>query len=287
MDKVIICGSGAAEGIPAYFCGCRVCREAARAGGKDIRMRASYNFGGAIHVDFGPDALQAFHRHREAMSGIRHILVTHGHEDHISPPEFSNFRDGFCTVPTFGDFITVHCARPTIDRFERELLPRIAENREETVYRRCRIRLHETRPFDVFELPDVGATVRTFKANHDGTLDPMVFVVTMSGRTVFFCNDTGYLPEESWRALAAMRGQFKIDLAILDNTGGLKGWRDGHMGSEAVLDTFARLAEIGLADSSMTRVVNHFSHNCESTHSELVKFYGPLGIIVGYDGLEL
>ena len=37
MPAITVCGSSAAEGAPAYFCDCRVCREAA-AGGRKKNM---------------------------------------------------------------------------------------------------------------------------------------------------------------------------------------------------------------------------------------------------------
>ena len=42
MAKIQILGSAAAEAIPAIFCNCRVCREAWKNGGKDMRLRAAY-----------------------------------------------------------------------------------------------------------------------------------------------------------------------------------------------------------------------------------------------------
>ncbi len=38
--ELMYLGSAAAEGWPALFCECDACKEAARRGGRDIRMRA-------------------------------------------------------------------------------------------------------------------------------------------------------------------------------------------------------------------------------------------------------
>ncbi|MGI6496226.1 MAG: MBL fold metallo-hydrolase [Kiritimatiellia bacterium] len=289
MEKpdVLFCGSAAAEGIPAYFCDCPVCREAARRGGKEIRKRTSYNFGGVVQIDFGPDILQAFHTYRDRMNRIRHVLVTHAHEDHLSPEELAYLRDGFCTVPTQPDGITLHGTRPTFERIDRELDPGATEDRADAVYASGRLRTHVFRTFDVFDLPDAGATVRTYRANHSPPLEPVVYVVTLGGRTVLFGNDTGYFPEDSWSALGAARGELRLDVVILDDTGAMLDWRDGHMGAPAVLDTFSRLESLGLSDRSTVKAVNHFSHNGRATHADLEAFYGPRGIRVGYDGLLL
>ena len=39
--KLVFLGTAAAEAIPALWCGCNICREARRRGGKDIRRRCS------------------------------------------------------------------------------------------------------------------------------------------------------------------------------------------------------------------------------------------------------
>ena len=57
MAQIQILGSAAAEGIPAIFCNCRVCTEAWKNGGKDIRMRAAYKLNDEVRIDFGPDSL--------------------------------------------------------------------------------------------------------------------------------------------------------------------------------------------------------------------------------------
>lgn len=285
---VIVCGSAAAEGVPAYFCDCRVCRAAAARGGREVRGRTSYNFGSVLQIDFGPDALQAFQRHREALNAIRHVLFTHAHTDHLTPTEFPYHGGGYCLVPAHPGTITLHGTAPTMRKIRRLVsVPRGQSFAQHLAG--IGFSLERVRTFQRFELPDIDATVLPLAANHVPGLEPVVYLVTMLGRTVLFGNDTGFLPVESWQALEtyAAEGRPKIDVAILDNTGGLLPWRDGHMGSAAVLETFARLEALGLVDASTKRVVNHFTHNAGSTHEELCAFYHPRGIAVGYDGMVL
>ena len=44
MDEkmMLFLGTGAAEGIPTPFCRCRVCENARKKGGKEVRMRSGF-----------------------------------------------------------------------------------------------------------------------------------------------------------------------------------------------------------------------------------------------------
>lgn len=287
--SLLILGTAAAEGIPAYFCNCRVCREAAAKGGKEIRGRSSYNFGGVIQVDFGPDMLQAFQRFYPRLNRMRHLLITHAHEDHLSPSELWFRSPGFRQIPDDEPPLTIHGNGASLGRIVRDAAPTMtglaARSR---IPSRMHVALHEIGAFESFDLPDVGATVRTFAADHDATLDPMLFLITMGGRTILIGNDTGLFPEATKVALRALGGSVHIDVAVLDCCGGLlKGWEHGHMCAESNLVTFEELDGFGLTDSKTQRIVNHFSHNGNATHEELCAFFEPKGISVAYDGMEI
>ena len=294
--NLLVLGSGAAEGLPAPFCDCRVCREAAAKGGREIRARSCYNVGGDVQIDLGPDALQAWQAHGGVLRRMRHILVTHSHEDHLQPSDLLYNGSGYAGVPALEGVLAIHGTAPTRRRMEREFWPGNPEPLEAKLAK-SRLSFHEFRQFDAFELPDCGATVRTFAADHWEALEPCVFLVTLRGRTAFVCNDTGWLPDASWDALAKLEGEVAIDVAVLDDTGMLQGapegpagaeaWTRGHMSAPTVLRAYDRLDSLGLLAPGCVRAVNHFSHNGGSTHEEMRAFYEPRGIAVGYDGLEL
>ncbi len=285
----LILGSAAAEGIPAYFCSCRVCREAAKRGGREIRGRTSYNFGGVLQIDFGPDMLQAFQRHYPRLNAMRHLLITHAHEDHLAPPELWYRAGGFSRLPDDAPPLTIHGTAPVFERLRQEIAPTLPTNRDDArITHDAHLAYHEIGPFETFELPDIGARVRTFAADHAKHLNPLLYVITMGGRTVLIGNDTGLFPDATMEALAALSGQVHLDIAVLDCTGAfLKNWTTNHMNADSDLVMFERLEKIGLIDSKTLRVVNHFSHNSHATYTELCDFFEPRGIIVGYDGLEL
>ena len=293
--RLLVLGSAAAEGIPALFCDCRICRAAAEHGGPDVRARTSYNFGGTIQIDFGPDILQAWQTYREALSRMRHILVTHAHEDHLHPEDLLYRGPGFASVPIPEGIVTIHGTGKTYEKIRDGFWLRPEETFDGKLAR-SRLAFHEFKQFDAFALPDVGAFVRTFKADHDIRLDPCILTVTMGGRTVLIGHDTGLFPNETWKALEALRGELSIDIAVLDDTGMLKGvpgapegdaWVSNHMSAPSILETLDKLDALGLLAPDCIRAVNHFSHNGGSTHDEMRAFYEPRGIVVCHDGMEL
>ena len=48
-------GTAAAEGLPALFCDCEICRKARNTGGKEVRTRTQSIVDGKILIDFPPD----------------------------------------------------------------------------------------------------------------------------------------------------------------------------------------------------------------------------------------
>ncbi len=53
--KVTFPGTAAAEGIPAQWCECALCRKAHQLRGKELRRRSAYLIDSDTLVDFGAD----------------------------------------------------------------------------------------------------------------------------------------------------------------------------------------------------------------------------------------
>ena len=145
---LLVLGSAAAEGLPALFCDCRVCREALAKGA--FRARSSYNFGGDVQIDLGPDGLQAWQKHHDVLRRMRHVLVTHAHEDHLQPSDLIYKSRWFAGVPAIPDVLTVHGTAPTRARIENELW--LGDETFEEKFRNCGLAFHRFKPFDTFEL---------------------------------------------------------------------------------------------------------------------------------------
>ncbi len=90
-------GTAAAEGWPALFCDCRICRHARETGGKELRTRTQSLVDGKILIDFPPDTYAHALGYSLQLGKIKHLLVTHSHMDHFFPVELIHRHEHFKT----------------------------------------------------------------------------------------------------------------------------------------------------------------------------------------------
>lgn len=278
MGKITILGSAAAEGIPALFCNCRVCNDAWKNGGKDMRMRTAYKLNDHVRIDFGPDSMVQEYKFQLRSENLKHLFITHSHEDHLYVNLLNYRRPGFSVVAE-DNILNVYGNVGVIDA----IYNHFAKTR--CNFARFRLNPVEIQAFSPVELPEEDMTFHPMKANHMPSEQPNFYVIRHGNKWLMIANDTGYFCEEDWVYLAALKIRF--DVVITDCTGGILDNRDGHMSGKYVIATKQRLEEMGCVDKDTKYFINHFSHNGRLTHAELEAHYNPHGIQVGYDGLEI
>lgn len=286
-QKIQVLGSAAAEGIPAIFCNCDTCQAAWRNGGKDFRLRTSYQLGEFVRIDFGPDAMAQEMRYQLHSENLRHIIVTHSHEDHFETSLFAYRKSCFSKVKP-DNVLNIYGGAGVVRKINL-FAWQIGKNTGFHGDFSCwQMKVHELNPFEPMELPDVDMTIYPLKANHMAqisTEEPMIYVIRWGAKYLMIANDTGYFCDEDWEFLSKMN--IKLSAVLNDCTGCFFNNRNNHMSGQYVLDTKTRLEELGLVDANTRYFVNHFSHNGHGTHAQLEEYYNPHGIGVGYDGLEI
>lgn len=85
--KIKYLGTAAAEGVPAIFCRCEVCRKSKAAGGRNIRTRSQSIIDDRLLLDFCPDTFIHTLRDNIDLISIKSCLITHAHEDHLYPQD--------------------------------------------------------------------------------------------------------------------------------------------------------------------------------------------------------
>ena len=70
-------GTAAAEGWPALFCNCEICKKAAIKRGKNIRTRSQAIIDKKILIDFPQDSYMHMLQYGIDMPNIQTLLITH------------------------------------------------------------------------------------------------------------------------------------------------------------------------------------------------------------------
>lgn len=268
---VRILGSAAAEGVPAIFCVCEVCREARRRGGPNIRRRCTYLIGDRVMIDFGPDAYGAMISFGLDYSRLEHLLISHSHQDHWYPQDLFFRRPGFSVVAE-DNHLAVHG--------NGSVGARLAQGVSETD--RYALSFQQARAFVEVDLGE-GMTAVPLPANHAHEQEAFIWLVHTPKGAVLFGNDTGWCPAETWDFLAGQQ----LRIVILDSTSGRIPAREGHMGAAVVVEARDMLEKIGALAPGAWVLANHFSHNGGMLHEELEEFFGPHDIRPAYDGMAL
>lgn len=266
-------GTAAAEGIPALFCKCENCEKARRLG--EYRSRAQALIDQRLLIDFGPDTFMHTALYNLDLGKIKNILITHAHSDHVAPDEIRMFQAGY-SHPSEG-VLKIYCTPAAKKRFSAVLQ---SHNIGEDL-----VSLVPVSPFVTFRVSDY--TVTPLKAAHAAGTDPVFYVISDKEKTLMYCHDTSFFPEETWDYL--QNNPFHADYVSLDCTEGTRQKKSGsHMTLQMNIEVRQRLLQMGIADKSTVFCTNHFSHNGIGVlPSEMKEIAADNGFISSFDGMEV
>lgn len=276
MMEIQYLGTAAAEGWPAVFCDCDICRRARKLGGKELRTRTQAIVDRKILIDFPPDTYTHALKYTLQLGQIQHLLVTHSHMDHFFPVELIHRHEHFGhnvkgMLHVYGNE-TVERAfydAVLIDRFKMHPL-------EEAV------RFIKLEPFADF-MAD-GYHITPVLADHDKRENCFIYIIEKDGKCLLYGHDTGInLSQEAWNCIFS----HKYDLVSLDATMGKKQIDGYHMGLPDDLTFIKMLEERGCIHHNTIKVMNHFSHNGGMTHEQLEAFGEEHGMVASYDGMKV
>ncbi len=278
--RITILGSGGGLGIPNPFCGCTNCSAARIAGGRSLRNAPAVLINDDLLIDCGPDVINSVRRSGIVLSGLRTLVITHRHSDHLDP-WFFWARGG--VDETELPVMTVYAPQ--------DVLTYILEFYRQVVgWDRARF---EAQTRTAWRVVSAGTTklvgryrLHFFPAAHgDATLQALLLGVQAAHAGYLHLYDTGPLPEETWAAL----GRHRFDVAAIDATIGRQTdyANAGHLTAAQVVETAARLRAEGILTAEGTALATHFVHQAAGRHEDEVAYYEPRGLTVAYDGLVL
>lgn len=264
---VTLLGTGAADGIPAFYSGTRVSQYAREHRGKDVRSRCAALVDDVLKVDLGPDTWYQLAREGHDARDWIALLITHSDNDHFSIDELQYAVFPFNVMEFFGFpiYANANVCRQVIERYPDWPF-------EVTV----------TKSFQPVEIAEYKVT--PIEANHKRDEDSHNFIIDDGRSVLLYGTDTGYWFDTTWEYLKGI----KLDCMVLECSEGFNPTPyNGHLDANEFLAVVDRLRRMGTVHDKTRIVTTHHSHNGEGTHGELVAFFAPHGIEVGYDGLVL
>ncbi|HLO97788.1 MAG TPA: MBL fold metallo-hydrolase [Fimbriimonas sp.] len=264
--RVLLLGTGGADGIPALYGSDRVSEHARLVRGKNIRSRAAALIDNQIKIDLGPDTVSQIQREGLNAADWSSLFITHTDEDHLCLSEIQ-----------YGMF-------PFID----------SEKLEFTIYGNpivCEMIRHRYPewPIDLVELHKYQPVtheqyvVTPIHATHKPDEECHNFIFEREGRSFLYATDTGVYSEEVFGFLAGRQ----LDALVVECSDGIeKSPYMGHMDVVQCVETVQRLRREGGLREGARVVTTHHTAGGKATHEELEEILGPYDIQVGYDGLS-
>jgi len=285
MGKMIITflGTAAANAYPEAFCRCDNCDRARALGGPSLRKRSAVLFNDDLLIDLGPDIMTASFTHGRPLVRVRYCLQTHAHADHLDPSHLLSRSPEYGVVgaPRLHFYASTATAQRAAQLLERDCAPAGLLHPE--VGERPNLEIHLIEALQAFTVGPY--QVKAFPANHDPTVEPLLYAVEADGRSIFYGVDTATLPEETWQAFH--RQKLRFDVVILDHTYGPDEPGSDHMSARQFIEHVARLRQEGLLADKARAFATHIAHAGNPVHPELADFAARHGYEIAYDGLTV
>ena len=251
--KIQLLGTGAADGWPNPFCTCASCGAARTSG--ELRGQTSALVDDRLLIDCGPEVPAAASRHGADLSGVRTLLITHAHPDHLGPAALL-----FRHWAGRREQLDVYAPQGVLDHLHDWIGP------DDPVL------LHPVAVGDDLTCDDY--TVRVLAATHgDATIgEAVLFDVTAAdGGRLLYATDTGPLSDETVSAVA----DAAFDVVLLEETfGDVVEHGTQHLDLATFPDQLRRLRAVGAINDRSDVVAVHLSHHNSTDLGERLKPWG-------------
>jgi len=276
--KLRFLGTGAGELWPSAFCNCSACKDAIRECGKQARIGSCLLIDGRYLIDAPPNLGLAAVQRGVSLADVRHIFVTHSHQDHFDPCVLAATR-GDTDYP-----IRVHCNERLF-----HLLSHYREFNRFFDPEKLGLESGILRPFDRICDGDSGASITALPADHDRTdgEEPLLFLFERGGKTLLYASDTGWFPDQTWGELE----KHTYDVVILECTfHEIRPCRRGHLSLDPFLEIKSRFESEGLLKTGCRFIAQHIGHvhgSDDPPHDALAAKLHQRGVDLAWDDMAL
>jgi len=215
--KFLVMGSAAAEGVPGYFCDCKLCRYAMEHGGKDVRMRTQYQLGDHVRIDFGPDNYAQELRYNIDSSQIKHLFITHSHIDHFVPDSLAYRRPGMSRVAE-DNILNIYGGTDTMKKLNDFFWTQFDFHGNYDFWRLKPNWIHHGSEVEIAE-EDMTFVALSADHMHENRLaTPLIYMIRWGEKYILVANDTGYFTDETWQVIV---NDERIEYGRLNLTGAI------------------------------------------------------------------
>lgn len=237
--RVVLLGTGAADGWPNPFCRCDSCVQAAQRG--ELRAPTSALIDRAVLIDPGPGVPTAAVQHGQSLAAVRHILITHAHADHLAPQNLL-YRSWVADTP-----LDIIGPPDALDVCREWVSPTAA------------VRFVPVAAGDRITLGDY--TVRVLSARHRVFRDGDAVLYDLTGPVdsrLLWATDTGVWPSTWFDAVA----DAAYDAVFLDETFGERpDLGDDHLGFAGLTTMITFLRDVAAIGPRTDVVAVHLGHH--------------------------
>lgn len=280
-------GTGAGEGIPNPFCNCKICENARKVKGREIRTRSSFMLSRDIIIDIGADFFTQSFLHDVSFVELKHVLFTHMHDDHIN---YTAIWERFASRSGNDKPINIYFVGEAY-KFMTDfyLISPVTEGRE--LYfssgniKMIRLEFDEEYEIGKFKITPVRASHSTvFEKNGSN------FLIKENGRKLYYALDSGYFIKSAFDMLKGIQLDILICECTFPTTEETVDVSSGHMDIKMCLKNLDKLYRINAITEKTQIYLSHISP-MGMTHKELSEYVAGIDrkykIQVAFDGLEI
>ncbi len=282
--KITFLGTSAGESYPAIWCDCPNCTYAREHGGRNIRMNTGSMIDDDILLDMNSCGFYTTARLGVSLTGIRHLLVTHAHSDHLTMEplywrqvtpgavEASEAERVSMISPRFTSLplMTVYGNSEVRERFSREASGLFCE--------RMRLAFEEIREGERVEKENLAFT--PVRAQHSALSH--TYIIERGGKTLLYALDAGGYDDD----MLALLLKNRYDAVVMEGTfGNSANETPGHMNSTGCIRFRRMLIEKGCISEGTPFFLTHLCPHWTPPYDLYAPEMAEKGFTVAYDGM--
>lgn len=297
--KITFLGTSAGESYPAIWCDCENCTYAREHGGKNIRMNTGSMIDDDILLDMNSCGFYTAARLGVSLTKVKHLIVTHPHDDHLTTAPLSwrraaagvvevqgeekhkMFSPRFTQIPVLTVYGNLHTRKLLVDEHPELFMPEM------------RAQFRDIKEGVCVDAGD-GLSFIPVAAIHGGDgkgirYDPEKsnnfahsYIIERGGKKLLYALDTGgFVPEMMELIL-----RHKYDGVVMEGTFGLNDTpQTGHMNTKKNIEFRELLIEKGCIKADTPFFLTHMAPHWTPPYDIYAPMMAEKGITVAYDGM--